>query len=150
MLYIEGFYLIKTASGQDVEILAVPKGHVDYQPKIKYRIDKTNAFDPTIIIQRDPYHSDQIKCDAFIDADEYDALLAILQNGDKYYIEFNVPGGTFQLPFTINKLPERSNDGRFDKTKVSFSLDCIYVEHTYIDFELIQGYGNGWGECWGF
>ncbi|MCD4828919.1 MAG: hypothetical protein K8R90_05760 [Candidatus Cloacimonetes bacterium] len=54
MLCYDGFRIIKIAGGIYFGYV-VPNGVVEYQPGIKYRINKKNAFDPTISIRRDTH-----------------------------------------------------------------------------------------------
>jgi len=54
MAAIKGFKLIRWNS-QGVFFLSREHGEVEYIPRRKYRIEKKNAFNPTIIHQREEY-----------------------------------------------------------------------------------------------
>ena len=149
MLGIDGFRIIKISAGVTAGYV-VENGTVDYQPSIKYRIEKKNAFDPTIIIKREPYHYDSIECEAYIKAEEYDNLLASLTNGLLYFIEFDTSETVIQLPVTISKLPKLEDLNRSYRGKIKFSLRSIYQEITPIDFDNIFGWGTSWGKNYGF
>jgi hypothetical protein len=123
---------------------------VDYQPDIKYRIEKKNAFDPTIIIKREPYHDDVIECQAILLPSEYETLSSKLTSADKLYIEFDSGNKTLQFPVTVEKLPKLEDDSRSFKSKIKFTLNSIYKQLNYIDFDNVFGYGNDWGDNWGF
>ncbi|MDD3524525.1 MAG: hypothetical protein PHQ41_07505 [Candidatus Cloacimonetes bacterium] len=57
MAAIKGFKLIRWNS-QGVFFLSREHGEVEYIPRRKYRIEKKNAFNPTIIHQREEYSGD--------------------------------------------------------------------------------------------
>jgi len=61
MAIIRGWRLIRQTSN-GVFYFNCTTGQVEYSPRRKYRIEKKNAFDPTILHQRDEYeYSDGIE-----------------------------------------------------------------------------------------
>ena len=149
MLKIDGFRLIKVGSGSITENV-VSLGAVNYIPSIKYEIVKTNAFDPTKIIMRNPYHEDAIDCEAVLSPTEYEVLLDFIVSGQEFYLEFDVSGETKQLPVVVEKLPKMEEDTRFNTNKMKLSFKSIYKNYTPIDFSDTFGWGNSWGSNWGF
>lgn len=149
MLSYDGFRIIKIADGI-VDGYVVENGIVEYEPEIKYRIEKKNAFDPTIIIRRDPYHEDSIECEAILLPVEYDNLVNHITTANELYIEFDTADETLQFPITFDKLPKLEDDSRSFMNKVKFSFKSIYQSLSHIDFNNIFGWGNDWGENWGF
>jgi len=149
MLSYDGFRIIKIANGQ-TDGYVVENGIVEYEPDIKYRIEKKNAFDPTIIIRREPYHEDSIECEAILLPVEYDNLVEHLSDAEQLYIEFDIVDTTLQFPIILDKLPKLEDDSRSFKNNVKFSFKSIYQELNYINFNNIFGWGADWGENWGF
>jgi|GEM_PF-1469220 hypothetical protein len=130
---------------------------VRYVPKLKYLIDKTLAFTPTVSIQRKPYHEDSIEVDAILSPGEYDELYSLLNspvgnglNGAIFYVEFLCNDQIMQRKVKVDKLPAMSENQRFWNEKTKFSLISTFETYTPIDFENIYGYGNSYGENYGF
>lgn len=149
MFQFDGFRLISITNGV-IDGYVVADATVGYQPNIKYRIEKKNAFDPTVIIRREPYHDDEIECQAILLPNEYATLCDKLISAENLYIEFDSADKTLQFPVTVDKLPKLEDDTRSFKSKVKFTLSSIYKELNYIDFDNVFGYGNDWGDNWGF
>ena len=149
MLSYDGFRIIKIANGI-TDGYVIEDGNVEYEPVIKYRIEKKNAFDPTIIIKREPYHEDSIECEAILLPVEFDNLIEHLTNADQLYIEYDIIDKTLQFPITIDKLPKLEDETRSFKSKVKFICKSIYQQLNPIDFDSIFGWGADWGENWGF
>jgi len=149
MLNITGFRIYKLASGTQSGYV-VENGRVDYQPVVKYRINKKNAFDPTIRIRRGKYNQDSIDCEAILDANQYNDLLAILTDADQLYIEFDGADSTMQFPVTVDKLPKIEDDNRSNPGIVKFSLESVYTTLSTIDFNNVFGWGDSWGSNYGF
>lgn len=149
MLSIDGFRLIKIKTGV-FSGYTVESGTVLYQPELKYRIEKKNAFDPTLIIKRDPYHEDLIDCEAILNPEEYEELYLFLTDYDALYLEFDSSEHTLQYPVQINKLPKLEDELRSFKGNFKFTLKSIYTVLTPIDFNSIFGYGNAYGNNYGF
>ena len=149
MLSYDGFRIIKITGGQ-ANGYVVENGIVDYEPVVKYRVEKQNAFDPTIIIRREPYHEDSIDCEAILLPIEFDNLVEHLTGADQLYIEFNTADAKLQFPIITDKLPKLEDDTRSFTNKVKFSFKSIYQSLSYINFNDIFGWGTGWGKNWGF
>ncbi len=149
MLCYDGFRIIKLAGGI-CSGYVVPNGVVEYQPGIKYRIEKKNAFDPTIVIRREPYHEDAIECEALLNAAEYDELFEHLTDADQLFIEFDAAETTLQFPVTTDKLPKLEDDSRSHRGRVKFTLKSVYQQLNPIDFDSIFGWGQSWGLNFGY
>lgn len=149
MFKYDGFRIISITNGI-VDGYVVPDATVEYQPEIKYRIEKKNAFDPTIIIKRDAYHDDQIECEAILLPTEYNTLCSHLTTADQLFIEFDTAKQILQFPVTVDKLPKLEDETRSFKSQVKLTLNSIYTSLEFIDFDNVFGYGNDWGENWGF
>ena len=61
-MYNKEVRFIKIATS--VSMLTLEHANLDYSPHKKYLIEKTNAYDPTLMIRREPYYEDSIKVDA--------------------------------------------------------------------------------------
>lgn len=149
MLVYDGFRLIGIKEGS-INGFIVENGTVSYQPEVKYKIEKRNAFNPTIIIKRQAYNEDNIDCQAFLKAEEYNNLVNFLTESDSLYIEFDTKQKTMQLPIYTFRLPKLEDDNRSFKGAVKFSFKSLYTTLTPIDFENIFGYGNNYGFNYGF
>jgi len=149
MLSYDGFRIINISGGV-MDGYVIENGVIEYEPVIKYRIEKKNAFDPTIIIRREPYHEDSIECEAILLPIEYDELYNHLTTAEQLYIEFDTAETILQFPVIVDKLPKLEDESRSFKSKVKFTFKSIYTELTPINFDQIFGYGNDWGENWGF
>jgi len=149
MLRLEGFRLIRIIKGV-YSGYTVENGTVLYQPEIKYKIEKKNAFDPTIIIKRQAYNEDSIDCQAFLNAEEYNSLVSFLTENNTLYIEFDTKQKTMQLPINTYKLSKLEDDNRSFKGAIKFSFKSLYTDLTLIDFENVFGYGSNYGNNYGF
>ena len=148
MFYNKSIRLINVDTA--VNILNVDNTTVDFQPAIKFKVNKVNAFDPTKKIQRGKYHEDTVECSSVVSPEELEALNIFLDNSSTLYIEYQDKLKTRQLPVEISKLPKSSDDSRFFTTRVKFSFKSSYTELTPINFDDVPGWGNSWGLSWGF
>lgn len=130
---------------------------VKYQPELKYLINKTLAFAPTVSIQRKPYHEDIIEVDAILSPAEYDELYALLNSpvgngleGAIFFVEFEHNNTIRQHQVKVNTLPPMSDNQRFWNEKTKFTLISKYETYIPIDFANIYGYGITYGENYGF
>jgi len=149
MLSYDGFRLIKIAGGS-TDGYVVENGIVEYEPDIKYRIEKKNAFDPTIIIRREPYHEDTITCTAILNPEEYNILVSHITNVEQLFIEFDLANTTMQFPILVDKLPKLDDDSRSFKGELKITFTSIYQELVPINFDAVFGWGTSWDESWGF
>ena len=127
MLRLEGFRLIRILKGV-YSGYTVENGTVLYQPEIKYRIEKKNAFDPTILHQRESYREDTISIEIIQYPEEFYAFTYFLTQEGKFYIEF-IPFGTQvkQYPFIVTQYPKPSDEIREDPEKVKVVLQSSYI-----------------------
>jgi hypothetical protein len=146
---MEGFKIISIKDGIITSSHYVD-GRVDYQPETLYKVDKINAFNPTKRIRRKPYHKDTTECTVILKSSEYLELLDMLRDGEKKYVEFTQDETVIQLPITVVKEPKLSDDHRFDTDEVKFTLESLYIEHSFINFDYVYGYGITWGNNYGF
>ena len=75
MAAIKGFRLIRWSS-EGVFIRNWPTGEVEYIPRTKYRIEKKNAFNPSIVHRRDEYREDGFDLQVSLYPHEYYELLS--------------------------------------------------------------------------
>jgi len=133
-----GFRMIRTGNGNSY--YSCENGQVEYVPKLKYRIEKKNAFDPTILHQREPYREDTINIEAILYPEEYNAFLYFLTQEGRFYIEFTFYGTLVrQYPVIVTQLPKMPDDLHEDPEKIKVTLESRYTEElTFINFEYIS------------
>ena len=138
MAAIKGFKLIRWNS-QGVFFLSREHGEVEYIPRRKYRIEKKNAFNPTIIHQREEYREDSFELQATMQPSEYYNLLSFLTNTGKLYLEFTAYNNIkSQFPVTVSQLPKCPDDLHEYPEKIKFSLESRYIGSPgYVDFSII-------------
>jgi hypothetical protein len=138
MAAIKGFRLIRWSS-EGVFIRNWPTGEVEYIPRTKYRIEKKNAFNPSIVHRRDEYREDGFDLQVSIYPHEYYELLSFLTNTGRFYIEFTAHGSLkSQFPVTISQLPKCPDDLHEYPEKIKFSLESRYMGSPgYVDFSII-------------
>lgn len=150
MLSYDGFRIIKSKDGV-ITAYNVTEGRVDYEPVIKYRIEKKCAFDPTITIRRGAYHEDKILCVAILSPAGYSNFRDFMLDADSLWIEFDDSESTQQYPITeISQLPKLSDDGRRCTTDYDIEYISLYTNYTPIDFSSLLGWGSNWGGNYGF
>lgn len=135
---MKGFRMIRTGSGNS--FYTRDNGRVEYVPKLKYRIEKKNAYDHAILHQREPYREDVINIEAVLRPEEYSAFLYFLTIPGKFYIEFTMYG-TFikQFPVIITQLPKMPDDLHEYPEIIKLSLESRYTgELTIINFDYIH------------
>lgn len=124
--YIEGWKLIRLANGV-ADVYHHELGQIEYRPQSKWRIEKKNAFNPTITHQREKYREDQFELSAILTPGTYAQLLAFLTGGGKYYLEFMHGDEKKQFPVHITSLPECPDDLHEYREKTKFSLESRYI-----------------------
>jgi hypothetical protein len=134
------------------EIMQFPNAIVDYTPQLKYKVEKKNAIDPSIIIKRKPYRQDDFICSVpcSTETQSVTRLIDFLSNDAVFYIETTVDNTTIQRKISNIDLPIIKNDARKYPDLIKFSLSSIYKEENYIDFSHLYSYGNNYGACYGF
>ncbi len=129
MLGFEGFRLLKETA-TDIEQFDVVNGTVAREPVEKWRVEKTNAFDPTIILRRKKYYEDEIECVAIVLPSELKALLTFLrlEDGEQLYIIYDYDDEQRHYPVTVDKLPKEPDDSRAFRQAVKLSFVALYSE----------------------
>ncbi|MDP3114060.1 MAG: hypothetical protein Q8M98_04705 [Candidatus Cloacimonadaceae bacterium] len=135
---MKGFRMIRTGSGNS--FYTCENGQVEYVPKLKYRIEKKNAFNPVILHQREPYREDAINIEAVLRPEEYSAFLYFLTIPGKFYIEFTWYSTLIrQFPVTVTQLPKMPDDLHEYPEKIKVSLESRYTgELAFINFDYIH------------
>lgn len=112
---------------------------MEYSPNRKFRLEKKNAFNPTILHQREEYREDGFELQASLLPSEYYNLLSFLTNTGKLYLEYTAYDNIkSQFPVTIAQLPKCPDDLHEYTEKVKFSLESRYIGSPgYIDFGII-------------
>jgi hypothetical protein len=138
MAAIKGFKLIRWNS-QGVFFLSCEHMEVEYIPRRKYRIEKKNAFNPTILYQREEYREDSFELHASLNPSEYYNLLSFLTITDKLYLEYTAYDNIkSQFPVTIAQLPKCPDDLYEYPEKIKFSIESRYIgSPCYVDFSII-------------
>jgi hypothetical protein len=112
---------------------------VEYSPRRKYRIEKKNAFDPTILHLRDEYREDSFDLQASLNPDEYYTLMSFITATGNLYLEYTAYNEVrSQFPVTVSQFPKCPDDLHEYTEKVKFSLESRYIGSPgYIDFGII-------------
>ena len=114
----------------EVGYFYISNARLDWKPDKKYRIEKINAFDPTVIHRDGAYNEDTIDVVAIISAYSCPSLIAFLKTAGTLYVEFTRGGGVItQLPVVCTKYPEMSDDLREYTGETSFTLVSRYTEY---------------------
>lgn len=124
---MSGFRMIRVdTSGHS--IYNCEEAVIEFAPKLKYRIEKKNAFDPTILHQRESYREDTITIELIQYPEEFSAFTYFLTQEGKFYIEF-IPFGTWvkQYPVIVTQYPKPSDEIREDPEKVKIVLQSSYI-----------------------
>lgn len=138
MANIKGFKLIRCAD-DGIYYFLCPNGQVEYAPNQKYRIEKKNAYDPTLIHRREAYREDSFDLEAVLEPSEYYSLMSFLLSSGRLYLEYTAYNSiSSQFPVTISQLPKCPDDLHEYPTKVKLSLESRYIGSPgYIDFGVI-------------
>ncbi len=119
-------------------------------PNKKYLINKVNVFDPTVVIQRNPYWDDEFTIDFVASPGELKELISFIENRQSLYIEYYTNDELRQYLVTaISKLPQEPNDGRFWNYSYQLKLNSKYKTLEVLDFGEFQAWDLSWGEVWG-
>jgi len=102
-------------------------------------IEKKNAFDPTILHQRDEYREDSFDLQATLNPDEYYILMIFITASGRLYLEYTAYNEIkSQFPVTASQFPKCPDDLHEYPEKVKFSLESRYIGSPgYIDFGII-------------
>lgn len=138
MAVINGFRLI-LRDGATVSFISCPYGAIDYHPNLKYRVAKGNAFDPTLIHRREPWHEDTFDVSAVLDPDEYYSMLHLLQGAGQLYLEYTAYDAvTHQFPVEVASLPACPDDLHEYPAQIKFGLVSRYINPPgLINFEIV-------------
>lgn len=139
MAIISGFNLIRLTPG-GVHYLNCTNGQVDYNPERKFRLEKKNAFDPSIIHYRDEYHVDTFDLQAILTPEGYNTLMSFITSAGQLYLEYTAYNEVkSQFPVRVTNFPKCPDDLHEYSDKVKFIVESRYVGSPgYIDFENIQ------------
>lgn len=112
---------------------------MEYSPRRKYRIEKKNAFDPTILHLRDEYREDSFDLQASLNPDEYYTLMSFITATGNLYLEYTAYNEVrSQFPVTVSQFPKCPDDLHEYTEKAKFSLESRYIGSPgYIDFGII-------------
>jgi hypothetical protein len=140
MAYIKGWRLIRLSQGE-LYFYNCLNGQVDYNPNRKYRLEKRNAFDPTIKHQRDEYREDTFELQAILRPSEYYALINFITAPGMLYLEYTAHDKIrSQFPVTLVNMPKCPDDLHEYPEKIKFSLESRYIGSPgYIQFDYITG-----------
>jgi hypothetical protein len=138
MAAIKGWKLIRQST-QGVFYFNCTTGQVEYSPRRKYRIEKKNAFDPSLLVQRDEYREDSFDLQATLNPDEYYTLMSFITATGRLYLEYTAYNEVkSQFPVTVSQFPKCPDDLHEYPEKVKFSLESRYIGSPgYIDFGII-------------
>jgi len=138
MAAIKGWRLIRHST-QGTYYFNCTSGQVEYSPRRKYRIEKKNAFDPSILHQRDEYREDSFDLQATLNPDEYYTLMNFITASGRLYLEYTAYNEIkSQFPVTVSQFPKCPDDLHEYPEKVKFSLESRYIGSPgYIDFGII-------------
>ena len=138
MVAIKGWKLIRQ-DDQGINYYLCQNGQVEYEPTQKYRMEKKNAYDPTIIHRREVYREDSFDLEAVLEPADYYSLMSFLLSPGRLYLEYTAYNSiNSQFPVTISQLPKCPDDLHEYPTKVKFSLESRYIGSPgYIDFGII-------------
>lgn len=122
-----------------------PDAKIDYQPGVKYRVDKDNAFDSSIIHRRGAYCVDRITVMSPITPALYDNVYAMLLRDVPTYIEFYRNNVRKQFKITsIVDLPTCPDDLNEYPDLIKFTVESRYtLPQSIVNFTyIIQEFGN--------
>jgi len=123
---------------------------IKYEPSIKYTTNKQSVFNQTVTHKRGMYSEDTITCEMILSPDEYLDLKEYLTSKENIYIEFTAGTKYLQMPVTFDKIPPMEDNGRSFKAQYVFTFKSIYYTNKFVDFNLVKGYGFGYGLIYGF
>lgn len=124
-----GFKIIRVGSASTSRILC-ETGMIDFQPQLRYRVEKRNAFDPTYIHRREPFHEDKFTLKAILTPAQYTALLAILNAEGTFYLVYTSAGIDLIYPVTADNLPKCSDDLHEYTDETSLSFTSRYTDYS--------------------
>lgn len=136
---MNGVRLIRRTQSSGNFFYLLPYCMVEHQPKVQYRIDKANAFNPTILHRREPYHVDTITLKTPITPTDYRSLYAfLLAESLTYYVEFETDGVLRQYPVVFSQLPACPDDLHEYPAEISLVAESRYVDPlSIINFDLM-------------
>ena len=111
---------------------------MEYSPRRKYRIEKKNAFDPTILHLRDEYREDSFDLQASLNPDEYYTLMSFITATGNLYLEYTAYNEVrSQFPVTVSQFPKCPDDRMSIPEGQVLTRIQIYRQSRYIDFGII-------------
>ena len=118
-------------------------GKVERETTRLYKIEETNAYDPSIIYRRGPYDVDNITCETLLSPAEYISVTNALKEADSLTLDFYIGEDRYTFDITYDKLPKMSDDGRLNVSKYTFIFKSM--SHSKIIVIGIGGGGVGGG-----
>ena len=125
---MNGFKIVRMGTDATSQIIC-EHGMIDYNPNLKYRVEKRNAYDPTVIHQREPYHEDTFKLTIMISPLQYRNLLSILAKEGLFYLLYTSAGTDMEYPIVVSDLPECPDDLHQYRTKITMILTSRYLNY---------------------
>jgi hypothetical protein len=138
MAAINGWRLI-LRDGSTITYCICPNGQIEHSPGRKFRLEKRNAYDPTIVHQRDAYREDTFELSCTLQPSEFAPLLDLLSGTGQHYVEYTTGGSTnVQYPVSPVTLPKCPDDLHEYPEKVKFTMVSRFIgKPGYIDFSHI-------------
>ncbi len=123
---------------------------VDYKPVPKWKYEWKSAYDNKTY-RKEPYNEDTITVTVVFNSAQYFNLINFLRYEKEILMVFNSDNTTTkQLPVTIDKLPELSDDNRYGLDTCKFVFKSVYKDYNNIDLDGLYGYGENYGAIYGF
>ena len=137
--------------------------NVDHKTTKDFKVNKTNAYDPTINIRQGKFFSDTITCEVALTPKQFMDLKDFIINAEKLYIEFDIANLTVEggggdgmveyclFDIDIKEFPKMTDNGRFYPEKYTFEFKSVYTNRLlYVDPTFWLGYGSEYGTCYGY
>jgi hypothetical protein len=121
---MDGIRLLKVKDGV-ASYFCRENAMVDRVPVIKYKIDKKNSFNPTIVIRREPYYEDTFQIDDIMEPEDHLAYMEFIDGSADYYLEYEHAGMPFRYPVNFDKMPKSPDELRSYITKTDLILQRL-------------------------
>lgn len=113
-------------------------GMITVKPVLKHRIEKANAFDPTIIHRRFPYHEDEFTLEGPCSPEKYHELIAFLNTDGALYLLYESAGVIMQYRIEVSALPSCPDDLHEHPDMISYTVVSRYINYDPVIDEEIQ------------
>ena len=128
---MNGITLYRVSNAPGISTHYIESGEVEYVPKIKYRIEKKNPFDPRITHKRDMYHEDTFNCEAVLQPWEYKFLMDFLLIEGIFYLDWSHFFGHQQYEVKVLEYPKCPDELNEYPERVKFVMQAIYVDEVH-------------------